>query len=103
MLEKDAIERRRFLLAELQRVGIQWRETYAELQTLEPWRDPLDPEAVVAIRQTLGLTQSEFASACGFARAMSISEIERGITSATGPTRRCMIMLFERFSGKATP
>lgn len=98
----DPLERRAQLLDELAEISDRWRETHAEFMALEPWADPLPPDVVRRIRLALGYTQEQMAAVCGYSRGMSISDLETGNHRCSGPIRRVMIMLFERFNSEVS-
>ncbi len=50
-------------------------------------------EAIRALRKRLGMTQKAFAEELGYSRYISVTELERGDYSPSGPAKRLLDML----------
>ena len=51
------------------------------------------PETIRALRKRLGMTQKAFADELGYSRYISVTELERGDYSPSGPAQRLLDML----------
>lgn len=58
------------------------------------------PEAIRALRKRLGMTQKAFADELGYSRYISVTELERGDYSPSGPAQRLLDMLEKQASAE---
>ena len=49
-----------------------------------------NPDRIKALRTSLGLSQSDFADALGLSRTASVTDLEKGNSTATGSTARML-------------